>query len=146
MPLTLRAVTEKDIEPIARLEAKCFRMPWTEADIRAALRRFDFYGLTVEEDGAVVGFLLGSLLFENAEVYRVAVDPEKRGKGIGGRILDRFLQDVKEGGAEQALLEVRVSNEAGIALYNSRGFGVARIRKNYYEGVEDALEMVKFLY
>lgn len=145
MSLILRNIREEDIPEIARLERQCFRLPWTEADIRSALLRYDFYGLIAEDDEGVAGFMLGSLLFENAEVYRVAVDPNKRGQGIGGRILDTFLQDVKDAGAEQALLEVRVSNEAGRALYHSRGFGVARVRKNYYEGVEDALEMVKFL-
>lgn len=145
MQITLRKVMEKDIESIARLEAKCFRLPWTESDIRAALRRFDFYGLIAEKGEDVVGFLLGSLLFENAEVYRVAVSPTLRGQGVGGQILDTFLREVKEAGAEQALLEVRVSNVGANALYKSRGFGVARVRKNYYEGVEDAFEMVKFL-
>ena len=145
MSLTIRAIAESDIEKIAQLEAVCFRMPWTEADVRAALRRYDFFGLIAEDERGVAGFLLGSLLFENAEVYRVAVALDRRGQGIGGRILDAFLSGVKSAGAEQALLEVRVSNQSAIALYQSRGFGVARVRKNYYEGVEDAYEMVKFL-
>lgn len=145
MQITLRKITETDIEAIALLEAECFRLPWTEADIRAGLRRFDFYGLIAENEEGAVGFLLGSLLFENAEVYRIAVTPRLRGQGLGGRILDTFLREVKTAGAERVLLEVRVSNASGRALYESRGFGVARLRKNYYEGVEDALEMVKFL-
>ena len=145
MQITLRKITEEDIEALALLESECFRLPWTESDIRAGLRRFDFYGLIAETAEGAVGFLLGSLLFENAEVYRIAVTPRLRGQGLGGRILDTFLQDVKDAGAERVLLEVRVSNASGRALYESRGFGVARLRKNYYEGVEDALEMVKFL-
>ena len=45
-------------------------------------------------------------------------------------------------GAENLTLEVRVSNEAAIALYRRCGFAPAGVRKNYYaEGKEDALVM-----
>ena len=145
MPLTIRDVEEKDIAQIAEMEQACFRLPWTEADVRSAIRRYDFYGLIAEDEEGTAGFLLGSLLFENAEVYRVAVCPSRRGQGIGGKILDAFITAVQALGAEQVLLEVRVSNTPAIGLYQSRDFGVARRRKNYYEGVEDAYEMVKFL-
>jgi ribosomal-protein-alanine acetyltransferase len=145
MSLTIRLAEEKDVGAITLLEKECFRLPWTENDVRSAMRRYDFFGLVAEDDEGTAGFLLGSLLFESAEVYRVAVSPSRRGRGYGGQILDAFIGAVKEQGAEQILLEVRVSNAPAIGLYKSRDFDVARRRKNYYEGVEDAFEMVKFL-
>jgi RimJ/RimL family protein N-acetyltransferase len=45
-----------------------------------------------------------------------------RGKGLGGALLDAALDWATHAGAHKAALEVWPHNEAGIALYRSRGF------------------------
>ena len=145
MSLILRTPTHADAAEIAAAEAETFRAPWLEASVKSAIARLDFCGVVAADGDGFCGYLLGSSLFETAEVSRIAVKKEKRGLGYGGKILDSFLAAVKTKGAERVFLEVRTSNIGAIALYQSRGFLPVRVRKKYYEDGEDALEMRKDL-
>ena len=55
----------------------------------------------------------------------------------------RCLKDAEEEGCEVISLEVRVSNERAIRLYQKSGFIKAAVRKGYYENGEDADLMIR---
>ena len=145
MSLIIRKMTAADAEIIAQIESNCFRAPWAKEAVCSACARIDFCGAVAETEEGICGYILGTSLFETAEVARIAVLQALRGQGIGGKILDGFLQTVASRGAKEVFLEVRVSNASAIALYESRGFKCVRTRKKYYENSEDALEMRKAL-
>ncbi|MBQ8291119.1 MAG: ribosomal protein S18-alanine N-acetyltransferase [Clostridia bacterium] len=145
MSLIVREITAADVENVVATEAACFHQPWNRAAVESAISGFGFCGLVAEEDGVFCGYLLGLCIFETAEVCRIAVRQTCRGRGVGGRILNCFLETAKQRNAEQVFLEVRVSNASAISLYKSRGFEISRIREKYYENVEDAFEMLKRL-
>lgn len=142
----IRPLTKADIKTVAGLEKASFSAPWTQESLLSTLSRADFIGYVLETDGGeIVGYVFGSILFEDAELHRIAVKSEIRGKGYGGRVLDGFLQGVKARGGERVFLEVRVSNAPARKLYDSRGFDLFRTRRYYYDDGEDALEMKKEL-
>lgn len=145
MQVIFREIVEADVRAIASIEQECFALPWAEKEIVSACNRTDFCGVVAQIDGEIVGYLLGLSLFENAEVLRIAVLKKFRGQKIGGALLDRFIECVKAKGAENAFLEVRVSNEPAIRLYESRAFARGRVREKYYENGESAIEMHKRL-
>lgn len=142
----IRPLTKADVKTVAGLEKASFSAPWTQESLLSTLSRADFIGYVLETDGGeIVGYVFGSILFEDAELHRIAVKSESRGKGYGGRVLDGFLQGVKARGGERVFLEVRVSNAPARKLYDSRGFDLFRTRRYYYDDGEDALEMKKEL-
>ncbi len=143
--ITIRDWTEKDLPKLMALERACFADAWTTEMMKNEFFRDGFCGVLAEEDGEIVGYLCGYSLFEDAELLKTAVMQERRGKGIGGLLLDAFTEKVLLQGAEKIFLEVRVSNEAALRLYVSRGFEKTRIRKRYYADGEDALEMKREL-
>lgn len=145
MQVRIRMATAEDAEVLAKLERDCFLASWSEETILATLSRRDFVGAIVECENQAVGYVIGLSLFENAEILRIAVSPQKRRLGFGAWALDFFLAQVKARGAEQVFLEVRISNESAISLYTSRGFEQLRERENYYENGETAVEMRKIL-
>ena len=145
MQVILREMVEADVGAIADIERECFALPWSEKDIVSACNRADFCGIVAQMDGEIVGYLLGLSLFENAEVLRIAVKKNLRGQKIGGALLDWFIECAKAKGAENAFLEVRVSNLSAIRLYESRAFTRGRVREKYYENGESAIEMHKRL-
>ncbi|MBQ8309078.1 MAG: ribosomal protein S18-alanine N-acetyltransferase [Clostridia bacterium] len=145
MQVMLQKPNATDAETVAAIERECFRLPWTEKMIRSAIGRTDFCGVIAFADGKPFGYVLGTQLFEDAELLRIAVLPDFRGQGLGKELLDEFLRQAKRRGAEKVFLEVRVSNLPAITLYQSRGFECLRVREKYYENVEDALEMKKNL-
>ena len=97
----------------------------------------------MKENGIVTGFAVYSVLFEDAELYDIAVAPAHRQKGIGAKLLNAVMRDVFERGAETLRLEVRQSNLSARRLYEKHGFVYDKaVRKNYYQNpTEDALLM-----
>ena len=144
--ITIREWTEKDVPSVAVLEHACFSDPWTMEMIKSEFARPDFCGLIAEENEKPIGFIFGTLLFEDAEIAKVAVLNECRGKGYGKQLVESFFDAVIKGGARRIFLEVRPSNEAALRLYTGKGFHKLRLRKRYYADGEDALEMLKDLY
>lgn len=141
-----RKLTEKDIPKIAAIERSCFSDAWTAETLAAESEREGFVGLIAEENGEAVGFAYGNTLFEDAELYKIAVSPEFRKKGVGKALLDGFASAVMARGARRIFLEVRVGNAAARALYAGGGFVENRVRRRYYADGEDCLEMRKSLY
>src|SRR6266705_2993706 len=72
------------------------------------------------------------------EALNLAVEPERRGKGEGGELLKKALEELRAQGARRVFLEVRESNETGIAFYAKRGFVKTGRREGYYREPEEA--------
>ena len=143
--ITIRDWTEKDLPKLMSLERACFSDAWTTEMMKNEFTRNGFCGVLAEEDGETVGYACGYTLFEDAELPKIAVAEQYRGKGIGSLLLDAFTEKAVAQGAERIFLEVRVSNAPALGLYQSRGFEKTRIRKRYYPDGEDALEMKREL-
>ncbi len=145
MQVTLREIQSSDSALLAETERVCFSAAWSETDVASVCARTDFCGALAFEEEKAVGYVLGTSLFETAEVLRIAVLPAFRGKHYGGKLLDCFFELVKTKGAERVFLEVREDNAPAIRLYQGRGFVASRTRKNYYEDGATAVEMYKDL-
>ncbi|MEX0268630.1 ribosomal protein S18-alanine N-acetyltransferase [Leptolyngbyaceae cyanobacterium UHCC 1019] len=79
-------------------------------------------------------------ILEEAHITLLAVDLDYQRQGLGQALLYCLLKAAHDRGLERATLEVRVSNQAAIALYEKFGFQTAGRRKRYYaETGEDAL-------
>lgn len=142
-PVTIRAMWPADIPDVMRIERQSFGMPWQESTFRALMRRPSASLLTAEADGAVVGFAVLWFVEDGGELGDLAVDPGHRGRGIGRTLLDRSIEEARLRGARTLYLEVRESNEAARALYETAGFDPVGRRTGYYSGPrEDACVMM----
>jgi ribosomal-protein-alanine acetyltransferase len=96
--------------------------------------------LVVEQDGSVMGFIVGRRIDHEWEIENVAVSGPARRNGLGSRMLGEFLNVVRELGGSDVFLEVRESNAPARALYEKWAFVESGRRKSYYDGpAEDAL-------
>ncbi len=74
----------------------------------------------------------------------VAVDPDYRRRGIATRLLEHVFESTRDDQRRGYTLEVRVSNDRAISLYERLGFERQGIRRGYYtDNREDALIMWK---
>ena len=80
----------------------------------------------------VGGFLLWRRAADEAEIVTLAVRPEARRRGLGGRLLGRTMDRAREQGVTRLFLEVADDNLAALALYGSRGFEPVGKRPDYY--------------
>lgn len=95
------------------------------------------------QDGEVVGYA-GLVVAppDEAWVNNMAVRRDHQRHGIGRALLEELLAIARRSGARHTLLEVAADNLPAQALYDSYGFEVIGLRKNYYQASgTDALVM-----
>ena len=120
--LTVRALTPKDVPFVARTEHEVFSDAWSENAILSHLDAQGAIAAVIAENDTPIGYLLGLCLTlpegmpAEGELYRIAVLPKERKKGIGRFVLLRFLDILDKMGADVCFLEVRESNTAARAL------------------------------
>ena len=88
--------------------------------------------------GEVVGFSLARIVLREAELLLLAVRRDSQRRGVGRKLLERFVDSAARRGAEQLHLEVRQGNHA-VGLYTRSGFEEIGRRKNYYKGADGKL-------
>jgi [ribosomal protein S18]-alanine N-acetyltransferase len=144
----VRLAEARDLPSILAIEQASFSDPWTEDAFESAftLQRMRLFVAEEWSDetrgGAPVlaGYVVALLLGVEAEIADLAVAPSARRRGIGKVLLERTLADLGARGVETVFLEVRESNSAARALYESRGFVTVGRRRGYYRHpAEDAL-------
>lgn len=132
------------------LERRCFSLPWSEEQCRAAFAQSAFAAFGLYRDGLLVAYIslyhvgppataayapCGEL-----EILNLAVEPASRRQGCGRRLLWLALQVGRKMGMQKAILEVREGNCAALALYRGSGFVQSGRRRRYYADTgEDAL-------
>lgn len=138
----IRYMTEKDIPSAADLERRFFSVPWTEAGLQESFERPEYLFLVVEEDGKVVGYAGLSQVLDEGDVTNIVIDEAYRGRGLGAALTSALLEEGRTRGITSFTLEVRVSNQTAIHIYEKIGFRSAGVRKGFYEKpTEDALIM-----
>ena len=142
MKLEITEMKREYIPAVAALEREIFSMPWSENGFLSALSSSDTLYLTARADGRVIGYCGLLQSFDEADITNVAVSPAYRGRGVGYRMLSELMEAGKTRGIERYTLEVRISNQAALALYEKLGFASVGVRKNFYEKPkEDAVIM-----
>jgi [ribosomal protein S18]-alanine N-acetyltransferase len=140
-PFTIRRLIYADLPHVIAIERRSFPTPWSLAMFVLELSKASGICLAALDGDALVGYCVCSRYDTVWHVMNVAVDPDRRREGVAGALLTRLFDEADKPG-EQYTLEVRPSNGAAIALYESFGFKRAGLRKGYYhDNKEDALIM-----
>lgn len=141
--LRVRLLRPDDLPAVMRIERSVYPSPWPEEHLARIVAFPGAIGRVAElQDGEVVGYALGWVAADEAELANIAVAPPYRRSGIGNRLLESMREAAAGLGATRMYLEVRVSNEVAQTFYRARGFTVAGHRREYYSRPrEDALTM-----
>ena len=133
----------RHVGEIARLESITFSSPWSEKSLTECVEGENTLFLVCEAEGNVLGYVGCYTVSTDAAITNVAVFPEYRRQGIGEALICELIKRARERGCEILSLEVRVSNDPAIKLYEKLGFSIAGKRKNFYtEPREDAYVMI----
>lgn len=137
-------MTAAETKQVAAIAAKVFVRPWTKQGFEEALPMDNVCFLLCMDGNTVAGYCGLYMAADEGEITNVAVDPSYQGQGIGHMLIQALLKEGEKKGITRYFLEVRVSNEPAIALYEKNGFTKQGIRKNFYEELhEDAYVMNK---
>ena len=134
-------MNESHVAQVAALEKANFSEPWSENSVRSELSNKLALWLVAVEGEMVCGYVGSQTVMEEADMMNIAVDEAFRRRGIARALVEELIRRLD---AHCLTLEVRASNEAAIALYESMGFQKIGLRKNYYyKPREDALILRK---
>ena len=136
MAIEIRQATVLDLPEIMKLETASFANDaWPEETFKSELAAKHTYYILALEDNLVVGYAGLSKLpgSDQADIQTIAVREDKRGLGIGKKLMDTLTLQATELGAKEIFLEVRADNSAAQKLYKLFGFKQIGTRKKYYQ-------------
>ncbi len=142
--LEVRRLELRDLNAIEEIERASYRTPWSRSMFAGELAKPSSLSLGAfdSETGELLGYLIISRYVDAWHVMNVAVSPEHRRRKIATMLLDRLFELTAGDGQRGYTLEVRVSNDVAIRLYERAGFKPRGIRRGYYtDNREDALIM-----
>ena len=150
--ITIRVAEESDLEFAHNLSKKAFSRYGPYEDM---LERW-FLSVTTETFLAImekrpVGFvMLGRYQSEwesrqIAELLAIAVEPEKRKKGVGDFLIQEVITKARGLGIETVVLYTALENVVAQRLFKKHGFTPSRIKGRFYPRGQDALLMVSHI-
>ena len=132
----------EDVSAIEPIEQRSMPAPWSRMMFVSEIVKSTSICLGAFVDDALVAYVIVSRYVDAWHVMNLVVAPECRRQGIATRLLGTLFDEVGEENRRGFTLEVRVSNDAAIELYESLGFRGQGIRRGYYtDNREDALIM-----
>ncbi len=145
--LQVQALTSKDLTAVLDLDRRCLGGLWNLDGYQREIDSPNSDLLVLQRETfdphrapALLAIGCSWTILEEAHITLLAVDWDYQRQGLGQAMLYCLLKAAHDRGLERATLEVRVSNQAAIALYEKFGFQTAGRRKRYYaETGEDAL-------
>ncbi|MBN2034505.1 MAG: ribosomal protein S18-alanine N-acetyltransferase [Deltaproteobacteria bacterium] len=133
---------EDHLERIVEIETLSFSSPWSRAGFIREVKNPLSTIWAASIDGSLLGFICYWVLDFEIHLLDLAVHPKERRKGVGRFLLGHMIKEAVSKALESIWLEVRVSNEGAVKLYQELGFEQAGIRFKYYDDTgEDALVM-----
>ena len=142
--LDVRRLELRDLTAIERIERQSYPTPWSRSMFAGELAKPSSLSLGAfdPETGELLGYLIISRYVDAWHVMNLAVAPKHRRKRIASSLLERLFELTGGEGRRGYTLEVRVSNDVAIKLYEQAGFKPRGIRRGYYtDNREDALIM-----
>ncbi len=132
MQFIIREANENDLVKISEIEKLSFgESAWGYYFLKKFLE-LKFNKIIVAQNVDILGFCAFS---DEGIIHikKIAVHPNYRRKGVGEALLNEVLKYKKD-----VYLEVRISNEPAIKLYEKLGFRRITTLKSYYSNGEDA--------
>jgi ribosomal-protein-alanine acetyltransferase len=136
----LREFREADLRSVVAIERSLFANPWPAGAFRKFLGDPHAIAQVALIDGAVIGYVFGWRVGEEAELGNLAVAPAQQRRSVGSVLLEWFLAACDAQRVREVYLDVRESNDVARRLYERHGFRPFGRRRHYYSKPrEDAL-------
>lgn len=140
--LHLIAMEPEHLDRITEMEKYCFKDAWSRHSFEEELsNKLAFYHLFTDGN-TIIGYCGIWMVVDEGHITNIGIDPAYQGHSYGEKMMRLVMDWAKKREICRLTLEVRVSNEIAIYLYEKLGFKSAGIRPEYYEDTgEDACIM-----
>ncbi|MGF1675694.1 MAG: ribosomal protein S18-alanine N-acetyltransferase [Rivularia sp. (in: cyanobacteria)] len=141
--IQIQPLSNEHLEAILELDKICFGGLWSKVAYEREMDspNSEIQGIFSSHTGEkLLGMGCFWSILEEAHITILAINPEYHRQGMGTALLYSLIKTARDRNLERVTLEVRVSNQAAISLYEKFGFKTAGRRRRYYQdNGEDAL-------
>lgn len=126
--MRIRGITKSDFDYIVSVLDRWWGGPSSERAHPIFFYELGEQALIAEEDGEVVGFLLGFVAPTTppvAYVHLVGIHPDHRRRGVGKQLYERFFERARSAGAQRIKAITTVGNDGSVRFHEALGFDVA---------------------
>ncbi len=134
-----------DFEQIKGCLQEEFDEFWTPNILKSELENPNSKYIVAKENENIVGFAGIIISIDDTEITNIVTKKAERKRGIGTLLLDKLIEMTKKENRDKISLEVNENNIEAKNLYIKNGFEIVGRRKKYYNGIDDAIIMTKFL-
>lgn len=132
-----------------QIETECFSEAWSEISIKyEIMHKHTICFVAIDDSGIrekVVGHVYMRHVVNEGHIMNLAVKKSHRRHGIGSMLVQSLIDAANERDMLGITLDVRASNRAAIALYETHEFAEEGRRKNYYkQPTEDGIIMWRY--
>src|SRR4029079_9982038 len=113
----IRRLDLHDLNGIEAIERRAYPTPWSRSMFASELAEPTSICLGAFEGSELVGYVINSRYVDAWHVMNVAVDPDRQRRGIATALLQRLFELTVGDERRGYMLEVRISNEEAIGLY-----------------------------
>lgn len=145
MNRSIQSFRSSSIKEAVWIHQQCLPMPWSENIFQEALEDPTHIGFEGLVDDALIGFIIGRRVLQEAEILTLAIHKNRQRTGVGAKLLSSFLTHAKQEGARTVFLEVQASNIPALELYRSFDFEKIGERANYYPAVAEHSRIAQVL-
>ncbi len=144
--LAITAIEDADVTAVVTLWERCgLTRPWNDpvADIALARKGPNSTILLGREDEKIVASAMVGHEGHRGWVYYVAVDPDRRGQGLGRAIMNAAEDWLRQAGIAKLQLLVRQDNAKASAFYETIGYDEAAVTvfAKWLDGREQAPQL-----
>lgn len=125
--MEIRGITKKDFDHVASVLDRWWGGPSREQAHPIFFYELGEHALIADDDGEVIGFLLGFVaptVPRVAYVHLVGIHPEHRRRGVGKRLYEVFTDRARHADASRIKAITNVGNDGSIDFHRALGFHV----------------------
>lgn len=139
--LVVEPARNSDVGHVARLAARALAEQYDAEWLAQHAGRGTFLVARDVPSNQVVGFAVAEKDALEGHLLAIAVDADRRGEGIGSRLLKGVRRELTRAGAYRLDLEVRADDRRTQAFYSRHGFAPAGLDQGVYRDGCDAVRM-----
>ena len=150
----VRQCDRRDLPQVIRINLDTLPEHYSDMFFEELLLESPETFLVAEKNGTIVGYIMCRVEFgfshlkrfglaRKCHIVSVAVSEGHRNRGLGRALAEEAVKGMQNKGCSEVYLEVRLTNELAIRLYEQLGFKATARLEGYYRDGEAAFLMSK---
>lgn len=141
--MEISPMTLSDLEEIKENLEKDFNSFWNFEIFKSELVNTNASYLVIRLHSQIIGYAGFQKILEEANLMNIVIKKDMRKKGYACLLLQELILLAKSKNCSSITLEVNEHNLSAINLYKKFSFKSIGLRKNYYQGIDNAIIMTK---